>query len=207
MINACERRKVECGQEVHVGARQEDLGLGNRKKMVEVEQLYCFHDVLKICQVRWMYLSTIISDTDINAEGCRALFLESIAVSGFLMLVMPPPAQLTPKKWGTLSWVPLLQALLGSVAVLLVANFWRSASTEEGSQEKMLLHVPEPLRLSLSLRIWKSLEVPSLHIFAPLWSLGPKSQSLRWWFSICVWRSARFGTQCRAVVSWNTEGK
>ena len=32
MINACERRKVECGQEVHVGARQEDLGLGNRKK-------------------------------------------------------------------------------------------------------------------------------------------------------------------------------
>ena len=72
--------------------------VGKPEKMVEVEQLYCFHDVLKICQVRWMYLSTIISDTDINAEGCRALFLESIAVSGFFMLVMPPPAQLTPRK-------------------------------------------------------------------------------------------------------------
>lgn len=196
MINACERRKVECGQEVHVGARQEDLGLGNRKKWLRLNNCIAF----MMC---WKF---------VKYDGCiyppllvtRTSMLKAAVLCFWKAL--PPPAQLTPRKWGTLSWVPLLQALLGSVSVLLVANFWRSASTEEGSQEKMLLHVPEPLRLSLSLRIWKSLEVPSLHIFAPLWSLGPKSQSLRWWFSICVWRSARFGTQCRAVVSWNTEG-
>ena len=42
MINACERRKVECGQEVHVGARQEDLGLGTGKKWLRLNNCIAF---------------------------------------------------------------------------------------------------------------------------------------------------------------------
>ena len=49
MINACERRKVECGQEVHVGARQEELGLGNRKNGLRLNNCIVF-------MMRWKYV-------------------------------------------------------------------------------------------------------------------------------------------------------